>query len=92
MDDTHNDSHDQFIGCSNSFNIYIYIYILIKDINFIKHKHKMRTHHEEELVQENKNSLQYWYLVFGEFYGYNIFVELCYLVWIEVYAYFLGCK
>ena len=52
----------------------------------------MRTHHEEELVQENKNSLQYWYLVFGEFYGYNIFVELCYLVWIEVYAYFLGCK
>ena len=57
MDDTHNHSHDQFIGCSNSFNIYIYI--LIKDINFIKHKHKMRTHHEEELVQENKNSLQY---------------------------------
>ena len=37
----------------------IYIYILIKDINFIKNKHKMRTHHEEELVQENKNSLQY---------------------------------
>ena len=65
-----------------TLSIYIYIYILIKNINFIKNKYKMITHYEEELVQENKETLQYWYLVIGEFCGYHIFVKL--FIWFEL--------